>query len=111
MAIYRAAWMLLMVLIVTPAFIMASGVEGLSFSEAAHFVDFTLWSMGVPALITGVLAYPITLVATLIPGTSSLAVMFGEFFLWKGLGVVLLLAFFIQLEPPFYRKESQVEQH
>lgn len=109
MSTYRAVWMLVMVFIVAPAFIVASGMEGLDFEHSVTFTLITLQNYGAPYFLVSLIAYPVTVVATLIPGTSSLAVLFGDFFLWKGLGVVLLLAFFINFEPPFYREVKESE--
>lgn len=100
---YRAVWMLLMVLVVAPAFMMASGMEGLDFHESVIFTRGTFHYFGFPDFIASILAYPVTVVATVIPGSSSLITMLGDFFVWQGLGVVFLVVFFINFEPPFYR--------
>lgn len=108
MSTYRVVWMLVMVFIVVPAFVMASGMEGLAFKEASLYTLSTLDAYGVPRIIGVVIGYPVTILATLLPGTSTLATLLGDF-IWKGLGIVFLTLFFILLEPPFYREEADTE--
>lgn len=105
MSTYRVVWMLFLLIIVLPAFVMASGMEGLDFHEAALFTLRTLEAYGLPHLFSVVIGYPVTVVATLLPGTSSMMAWVGDF-IWKGLGVFFLALFFITFEPPFYRKQN-----
>lgn len=108
MSTYRAVWMLLMVFIVAPAFMMASGMEGLGFQDSLSLTFNTFHDYGLPQFMTELLVYPVTIVATVIPGTSSLATMPADF-IWPGLGVIFLVVFFINFEPPFYRETPEVE--
>lgn len=107
MSTYRVVWMMLMIFVVVPAFVMASGMEGLDFHGAAVYTLITLQDYGLPNFVASLLAYPVTIVATMIPGTSSLAALLGDF-LWQGLGIVFLVVFFIHFEPPFYRPAESV---
>jgi hypothetical protein len=108
MAIYRIVWMFLMVIIVAPAFVMASGMEGIGFQEASVFTMTTFQGYGVPHFLAALLSYPVTIVATLIPGTSSLAAWAGDW-IWQGVGILFLAVFFLNLEPPFYRATPSAE--
>lgn len=106
MKTYRAVWMLLMVFLMAPAFLMASGMEGVGFQEGASYTFMTLQSYGVPGFLAEWMAYPVTIVATLIPGTSSLVALMGDT-LFTGLGMVFMIAFLVFVEPPFYRSSSE----
>ena len=106
---YRAVWMLFLVIIVLPAFVMASGMEGLDFEQASIFTLQTLEAYGIPHIIAIVIGYPVTVVATVIPGTSTLMAMLGNF-IWSGLGIFFLFLFLVNIEPPFYKAtETQTE--
>lgn len=107
MTTYRAVWMLLMVFLVAPAFLMASGMEGVGFQEGASYTFMTLQAYGVPSFLAEWLAYPVTILATLIPGTSSLVAVMGDT-IFTGLGMIFLIAFLANVEPPFYRSSSEV---
>lgn len=106
MAIYRVVWAIFMVLIVAPAFLLASATESHSLSETAHGAYRLLSGLHMPDIISAVAAYPIAIVATLLPSSSSLLPFLGEM-IWKGVGVILLAAAFINIRPPFYKKEGQ----
>ncbi|KGK24511.1 hypothetical protein GT93_06490 [Pseudomonas plecoglossicida] len=106
MTIYRVAWAIFMVLIVAPAFLLASATESHSISEVADGAYKLLCDLHLPYIISGIVAYPVAIVATLLPSSSSLLPFLGEM-IWKGVGVTLLAAAFLNIRPPFYKKEGQ----
>lgn len=108
MSTYRVVWMAFMVFIVAPAFVLASSVEGLDFSQSVLSVQGDLYGFWVPSFIGDYLAYPVTMLATILPGTSSMATFFGEM-IWSGVGLVMTIIFFINFEPPFYTEPQVAE--
>jgi hypothetical protein len=101
MQAYRAIWFFFMILVVFPAFISASYVEGLEFWEAQEVMISRLVSTWYyPTFLAHLLAMPITVVATILPGTSAALPLFGEM-IWQGVGVIFTLLFMVFIEPPF----------
>ncbi|POA83699.1 hypothetical protein C1882_18290 [Pseudomonas sp. FW305-E2] len=103
MTIYRVVWAIFMVLIVAPAFMLASSTEFYSLGEIANEAAHLLGSYYVPDIISAAVAYPIATLATILPSSSSLLPFFGDM-IWKGVGVILLAAAFLNIRPPFYKK-------
>lgn len=105
--LYRTAWIILMILVVAPAFIFAGNVDGISFTEANGLViralehDFYM-SWEVARFFSPV----ITFVAQLFPASSAIAVMAGEA-LTEHLGVIVTFLFFATIRPPFYARVQQ----
>lgn len=109
MAAYRVVWFFLMVLIFAPGFIFASSAEGIEFWELVEYVGYELHeSMFFPAILAEFLAYPVALVAVVLPGSSSVAPLLGEM-IWEGVGLVFTVIFFMLIDPPFYRADVSME--
>ena len=108
MVVYRVFWFFLMVLIVAPGFIFASSAEGIEFWELAEYVAIEMHrSFYMPAFLAEALAYPVAIMSTILPGSSTVAVMLGEM-IWKGVGVLFTIIFFMLIEPPFYRAPNDL---
>lgn len=114
--LYRVIWFLAMVLVMAPAFIFASNVEGISHVEAKAVVLGYLQSViHLPYEAALPLSPVVAFVAQLLPASSSLVVMAGEM-LWEHLGVILTFVFFAFVSPPFvdkvdarFRRQVQVQ--
>lgn len=107
MSLYRTAWFLFMFFIVTPGFIFASSVEGIEFWEAADTIGYQLYNtLYFPGFIAAALSVPVTVMATLLPGSSSAAPLMGEMIL-QGVGIIFTFLFFILIRPPFYTPNKQ----
>jgi hypothetical protein len=107
MSAYRTIWTLFVILILAPAFINASSVEGLIFSEARIHMVGILMNYLLPESIASILSYPVTALATLLPGTSSVSTAFGNF-IWPWIGQLVVFLFLITIDPPFYKAEHEV---
>lgn len=68
---YRTGWFLFMVLVFGPAWYLASTVEGVSFSGSLDIISEGLGDLYFPSFLVSLLKYPITILATLIPGSSA----------------------------------------
>jgi hypothetical protein len=100
---YRAGWWLFMLLVVGPAWYLASSVEGLSFLKAVSVIRSGLAGLHFPDFLGTLLAYPVTLLATLIPGSSALA--FVVVYMFFSLGAFPIFAlFFALIQPPGFRQ-------
>lgn len=99
---YRAGWFLFSILVLGPAWFVASSVEGLSFGVAADGVPLLLRdSLFFPEWLGYLLRYPITLVATFIPGSSAVVFLFlMSIFSYGALAVTFIYFGFVQ--PPNY---------
>lgn len=103
MILYRVVWFLLMVLVMAPAFIFASNVEGISYVEAQSVVLKYLQSIiHLPYAVALPMSPVVAFVAQLLPATSSLAVMAGEM-LWEHVGVIFTFIFFGLVQPPMFK--------
>lgn len=101
-ATYRLTWFALMILVMAPAFIFASDVDGISYREAnwvvaqgLHYQFFLPWEMA------GFASPVIAFVAQLLPASSSVAVLGGEM-VWEHIGVILAFLFFGGVKPPVF---------
>jgi hypothetical protein len=99
---YRVSWFLFMVLMVGPAWYLASTVEGVSFFQAVEIVKEGLYSLYFPGFLVSLAAYPVTVLATLIPGSGAIvltvvALVFsvGSFF--------IAFVYFALVQPPNYK--------
>ncbi|MBD8614073.1 hypothetical protein IFT69_10115 [Pseudomonas putida] len=106
MNIYRAVWALFMVLVVTPAFILASGTELQTLHETALQALRLLHYYNVPHFLAIILGYPIAVVATILPGSSSLIPFLGNM-IWEQVGVIFLAVALLNVSPPFYKKSDR----
>ncbi len=102
--LYRTGWIILMVLVVAPGFIMAGQVDGISYTEATAVVmeNIHYW-FSMPWEIAAFLSPVVAFVAQLFPASSAIAVMAGEM-IWEHLGVILAFLFFATIKPPLYAK-------
>lgn len=105
MSAYKGLWILLTVFVIFPAFIMASNVEGLGFGEARYFIQCGLMEFYLPQSMSWVLSFPVTLMATLIPGSAALSTAFGNF-IWPWVGPLLVCMFLLTIDPPFYKADE-----
>ncbi|MBO2925389.1 hypothetical protein J5H75_27350 [Pseudomonas asiatica] len=105
--LYRTGWIVLMVLVVAPGFIMAGHVDGITFTEATAVVmeNMHYW-FSIPWEIAAVLSPVVAFVGQLFPASSAVAVISGEM-IWEHLGVILTILFFATIKPPFYAKVQQ----
>lgn len=102
--LYRVVWFLVMMLVMAPAFIFASNVEGISYVEAqAVILRYSQSVLHFPYGMALALSPVMAFVAQLLPATSSLLVMAGEM-LWEHVGVILTFLFFAFVSPPFVDK-------
>lgn len=100
---YKFFWGLFVVLVLTPTFILASGVEGLGFGEARLSLEYQLAGFPLPEFLAWLLSYPVTMMSTLIPGSISLSTAFGNL-IWPWVGPFLVLLFLMRIDPPFIEK-------
>ncbi|MQT93059.1 hypothetical protein [Pseudomonas helleri] len=108
MAIYRGIWALFMLLVVTPAFLLASTTELNSFHETSIRALILLQDLHVPYYLSLALEYPVAIVATILPGSSTLLPFLGNM-IWEYVGVIFLAVALVNVEPPFYKPESKEE--
>ncbi|MDP9653504.1 UNVERIFIED_ORG: hypothetical protein J2W87_001413 [Pseudomonas putida] len=100
---YEGFWFLFTVFVIFPAFIMASNVEGLDFGEARYSIQCGLMEFFMPQSMSWVLSFPVTVMATVIPGTAALSTAFGNF-IWSWVGPLLVGLFLLSIAPPFIEK-------
>lgn len=108
-ALYRCGWWLFMVLMVGPAWYLASTVEGVGFSKAVEIIRVGLYGLHFPDFLVSLVSYPVTVLATIIPGSSALlfAVM-GLFFSYGAFFFAFL--YFALVQPPnFYAMKSRLD--
>jgi hypothetical protein len=105
MSTYRTLWTLFAIFILTPAFILSSNVEGLSFGEARLAMVNDLMGFYFPQMLATLLSFPVTLMATLIPGSTALSTAFGNF-IWPWIGPMTVLMFLVSIDPPGYKREA-----
>ncbi|MNY74657.1 hypothetical protein D3C86_2137340 [compost metagenome] len=55
------------------------------------------------------ISYPIAAVATILPSTSTIAVLLGDM-VTEHLGLVLTFLFFVMVDPPFYKHFKDKEK-
>lgn len=95
-----------MTLITAPGFMLASSVEGVEFWEAAENTGFQLYNtFYFPGFLASALSVPVTAMATLLPGTSSLTPVMGHM-IWEGIGIIFTFIFFMLIRPPFYKTDQ-----
>ncbi len=100
-ALYRLVWFFAMVLVMAPAFIMSSFVDGLSYSEGTVVAFEGMASvMFFPYELASFLAPAVTVVGQLLPASSSFAVTVGEM-IWEHIGVIMTFLFFAFVRAPF----------
>ncbi|UUC20527.1 hypothetical protein NOV18_08615 [Pseudomonas asiatica] len=102
--LYRTGWIILMILVVAPGFIMAGQVDGITYTEACSVVMENMHNwFSMPWEIAALLSPVVAFAAQLFPASSAIAVMAGEM-VWEHLGVILTFLFFATIKPPFYAK-------
>ena len=110
MRIYRVVWALFMFSVVAPGFLLASATELQTFNETVISARDFLHSYHAPNLVMDLLGYPIATMATILPGSSTLLPFLGEM-IWENVGVILLGAALLNVEPPFYKPEAEELEH
>lgn len=102
---WNAFWALFMVLIFTPAWLLSSSVEGIDWGMSAQLVGYQLSMWGYPGFMVTVMMWPVTILATVIPGSS--AWLLGPLLMsMSSMPWVMLIVgglFFFQFEMPYYR--------
>lgn len=106
---YRCGWWLFMVLMVGPAWLLASTVEGVPFSKAVDIISYGLYDLHFPSFLVSLVSYPVTLLATLIPGSSALVMLILFLFLSYGAFFVAFLYFALVQPPNFYAMKSRLD--
>lgn len=94
-----------MLCVVTPAFVLASATELQTLPETAAQALGFLQGWYFPHFLASILAYPIAVMATILPGSSTLLPFMGEM-VWKNVGVILLAAALLSVDPPFYKSRN-----
>ncbi len=108
MRAYRICWAILMLCVVTPAFFLASATELMTLHETAIQAIVFLQGWYMPNFLASIFAYPVAILATMLPGSSTLLIFLGEM-IWQNLGVILLAAALLNVEPPFYKSQDDME--
>ncbi len=106
MGIYRAVWAIAMVFIVAPAFLLASSTELNNFHETSIQALMLLEDWYVPHYLAMVFGYPIAVMATILPGSSTLIPFLGDM-IWKNVGVIFLAIALFKVDPPFYKPSNK----
>jgi len=101
-------WGVFMLCVVTPAFVLASATELQTLPETAAQALGFLQGWYLPHLLASILAYPVAILATVLPGSSTLLPFLGEM-IWENVGVILLAAALLNVEPPFYKRQDDME--
>lgn len=110
MRIYRVVWAIFMFGVVAPGFLLASSTELQTFNETVISARNLLHGYHAPSIIMDLLGYPIAIMATILPGSSTLLPFLGEM-IWENVGVFLLGAALLNVEPPFYKREAEGVEH
>jgi hypothetical protein len=98
---YRVGWFLFSVLVLGPAWFVASSVEGVSFGTAVDVVSQELHVLYFPNFLISLVVYPVTLLATFIPGSSAVIfLVFMSVFSYGALAITFV--FFGLVQPPNY---------
>lgn len=101
-ALYRVVWWFLMVLVAAPAFLLAGFVDGVSYQEASDIVASGMdREFPIPGVLVNFLTPAVTFFARLFPASSMVAIYPGQM-IWEGIGIILAVAFFALIKPPFY---------
>jgi hypothetical protein len=100
---YRSIWFMFMVLVFAPAWFLASSVEGISFGLAVDVVHAGLEGLYFPGWLASLVSYPVTAMATLIPGSSRSA-YWAVYMVFSSFSVVIFFVYFMLVEPPNYRR-------
>jgi hypothetical protein len=103
LALYRCTWFVFMVFVFAPAWMWASSVEGVSFDLALGIVKTELNMFACPDVLANVLKYPITVLATIIPGSSRFA-LFPLLMFMGSYSLLAAFVYFALVRPPFYRE-------
>jgi hypothetical protein len=112
---WRMVWGFFMILIMMPAWLCAGVVEGESFNNSAELVSRMLRStLHVPDVLTLILVWPITILAKVIPASSTWPFIT---FMVLGAGfvaipiIVFTIFFGCRLPPYFRRMKSRIDPH
>lgn len=112
---WRIVWGFFMILIMMPAWLCAGVVEGESFSNSAELVSRMLrGTLYVPDVLTLILVWPITILAKVIPASSTWPFIT---FMVLGAGfvaipiIVFTIFFGCRLPPYFRRMKSKIDPH
>jgi hypothetical protein len=108
MTTYKGLWKLFILFIIFPAFIMASNVEGLGFGEAREYIQGGLMEFFLPQAFAWILSFPVTVMATLTPGSVALSTGFGNL-LWPWVGPLTVALVLLSINPPFCSKAVEAE--
>lgn len=108
MSTSRFIWAVFMALVVAPAFVLASSVEGINFNQSLDSVRSSLYGFWLPDFLGYILSFPITIIATIFPASSS-SLPFAGNMIWSGVGIIATILVFINIAPPFNRdKDSRL---
>lgn len=102
-------WLLFMVLIVAPSFMVASSLEeAKSFSQAVNWTYWLLYKeLYFPDFMADIFKYPVALFGMMLPTSASLIMLPFELFL-QGSGPILAYAFFAGVSRPIsFTNENQ----
>jgi hypothetical protein len=106
---YRCGWWLFMVLMVGPAWYLASTVEGVPFSKAVDIIRYGLHGLHFPDFLVSLVSYPVTMLATLIPGSSALVFLILALFISYGAFFFAFMYFALVQPPNFYEMKSKLD--
>lgn len=106
---YRCGWWLFMVLMVGPAWYLASTVEGVGFSKAVEIIRDGLYGLHFPDFLVSLVSYPVTMLATLIPGSSALLFSVAALFVSYGAFFFAFLYFALVQPPNYYEMKAKLD--
>lgn len=106
---YRLLWAFFMVFIVLPGWVTSSTVEGVGFSDAVTLVGRQLMAYGVPGFIVVCVMYPATVIATILPGSSLVALLalYMVFGIAPYVTAIFCIIGFGCIAPPFYQEKKR----
>lgn len=104
-------WLLFMVLVVAPSFMVSAFIEeARSFDQAVYWTSWLLSSeLYFPEFMASIFTYPITAIGMILPSSASLIMAPFEFFL-QGSGPILAYAFFAGVSRPFALLSKQEQE-
>ncbi|WP_338924457.1 hypothetical protein V0M98_33115 (plasmid) [Pseudomonas silesiensis] len=102
--LWAGLWTFFMAFIVAPALFCTSAIEGESFATSVELVGSMLHSFGAPNFLASTLQLPVTMVAKILPVSTSTLIMPLLFlpFTWLAVVVPMLICGYVEL--PFYRE-------
>lgn len=102
-SVSRGVWMFFMLSVVAPGIIYGAEFYGLSFTAEGYYAIQDSMAQYIPAMLATIWAFPVYLVASLMPeGISYLVIACGMLNEVLTIPLVLFLCFIVL--PPFYRQ-------